>query len=249
MTAAHSAREEVSALPDGARRDNRAVMDRGETIAILGAGTMARAVGRAARRAGCEIVFGARRIDAAREAARRTGPGARGASLEEAVLASDFVVLALRWQGLLETLDGLAHHAKGRTIVDLTNPSTPDGLRLLVGHSTSGAEEIARRLPGARVVKALNHVYAEILEEGTVFSGICPAAFLCGDAEEDRRRVGVWLTRLGFEPIDAGPLESARLLEPLAQLAVELVEGRGTPPAGVAFALARRRYDAREVIE
>ena len=76
MTAAHSAREEVSALPGRARRDNPPVMDRLETIAILGAGTMARAVGRAARRAGYEIVFGARRIDAAREAARRTGPGA-----------------------------------------------------------------------------------------------------------------------------------------------------------------------------
>lgn len=211
-----------------------------ETIAILGAGTMARAVGRAARRAGYEIVFGARRIEAAREAARQAGPGARGVSLEEAILASDFVVLALRWQGLLETLDPLARHAKGRTIVDLTNPATPDGLRLLLGHSTSGAEEIARRLPGAGVVKALNHVYAEILEEGALFSGIRAAAFFCGGAEHDRRRVAMWLTRLGFEPTDAGPLESARLLEPLAQLAVELVEGRGNPAGGVALALARR---------
>jgi len=193
-------------------------------IAILGTGPMGRAVGAAASRAGQEVVFGS-----GREGTR-----------EQALASSDFVVLALRWQGVPAALESSADLFSGKTVVDLSNPATPDGLSLLVGHSTSGAEEIARLLPRARVVKALNHVYAEVLEAGTAFRSGPPAAFYCGDDPDAKLRVAAWLGSLGFDAVDAGPLRSARWLEPLAQLAVELVENQGRPAADTAFALAGR---------
>jgi len=209
-------------------------------IAILGAGPMGRAVAAAASRAGQRVFFGSSRLSAARDAAARTGSGARAGSREEALASAGFIVLALRWQGLAETLRETAGRWKGKIAVDLSNPATPDGRALLVGHSTSGAEEIARLIPGARVVKALNHVYAEVLDVGGPFSSGPPAAFYCGDDPASKLRVAAWLDSLGLRPVDAGPLSSARLLEPLAQLAVELVENQGSPAADTAFALARR---------
>jgi 8-hydroxy-5-deazaflavin:NADPH oxidoreductase len=219
----------------------RAMTEPPREIAILGAGPMARAVAAAATRAGQRVFFGSSRPRAANEAALRTGCGARGGSREEALLAADFIVIALRWQGLLESLRRTAGLWNGRVAVDLSNPATPDGRNLLLGHSTSGGEEIARAIPEARVVKALNHVYAEVLESGVAtFSSGPRAAFYCGDESSSKARVGAWLGALGFEAVDAGPLRSARLLEPLAQLAVELVEGQGRPAADTAVALPRR---------
>ncbi len=209
-------------------------------ISILGAGPMALAVAAAASRAGQRVFLGSTRPSAACEAASRAGSPARVGTRQEALAASDFVVLALRWQGALDAVRESAALLGGKVAVDLTNPATPDGRTLLLGHSTSGAEEIARLIPGASVIKALNHVYAEVLEAGPAFSSGAPAAFYCGDEDASKLRVAAWLASLGFEPVDAGPLSSARLLEPLAQLAVELVEDQGRPAADTAFALARR---------
>ncbi|MEO8433129.1 MAG: NAD(P)-binding domain-containing protein [Acidobacteriota bacterium] len=211
------------------------------TVAILGAGRMARAVAGAAIRAGQRVVFGSRRPEAGRAAALAAGPRASAGTLREALAESDFVVLALRWQGLFEALAATQGLWNGKTAVDLTNPATPDGTRLLIGLETSGAEEIARRAPEAEWVKALNHVYAEVLERGSEFGGPeRPAAFYAGDSETAKRRAATWLSSLGFAPVDAGPLSSARWLEPVAQLMVELVEQRGFDAGDTALALLRR---------
>lgn len=209
-------------------------------IAILGTGPMARAVAAAASRAGQRVFFGSSRPSAARDAAARTGSRARGGSREEALASADFIVLALRWQGLSQALKESSGRFEGKIAVDLSNPATPDGRTLLMGHSTSGAEEVASLIPGAHVVKALNYLYAEVLDAGAPFSSGPPAAFYCGDDAAAKRRVAAWLEALGLEPVDAGPLSSARFLEPLAQLAVELVENQDRPAADTAFALARR---------
>jgi predicted dinucleotide-binding enzyme len=215
-----------------------------KSIAILGAGRMARAVGGAAIRAGQRVIFGSRRPEAAADAARAAGSRAEAGTHEEALAESDFVVLALRWQGLFEALAATQPLWNGKTAVDPTNPATPNGKRLLIGFDTSGAEEIARRIPGASVVKALNHVYAEVLERGAEFGGRdAPAVFLAGDAAAAKSRVASWVSSLGFSPVDAGPLASARWLEPVAQLMVELVEERGLDPGDVALGLLRRRAE------
>jgi predicted dinucleotide-binding enzyme len=153
----------------------------------------------------------------------------------------DLAMIALRWPHALRAVAG-AEAAPGRILLDATNPATADGLSLVLGYDTSGAEEIARVAPSARVVKAFNHVYAEVVEDPSAFNGGRPAVFYAGDDVEAAEVAGRFIESLGFEAVLSGPLIVARYLEPLAQLAVALVEVQGCPPAAVAFGL--RRADA-----
>jgi predicted dinucleotide-binding enzyme len=153
---------------------------------------------------------------------------------------SGLVALATVWQQTRDVI-AAAGPFDGVVLLDATNPEAADGRNLALGHSTSGAETIARWAEGARVVKAFNHTYAELLDEGARFpSGGRAGVLYCGDDAEAKRRVAELVAACGFEPVDAGPLSSARYLEPVAALFVELVRGRGRPPADVAFSLLSR---------
>lgn len=200
-------------------------------IAILGTGTMGMALGRLLARGGHEVVFGSRsdvRARAAAAAVRR----ATGSSYEGAVLGSDLVALAAIWEDVFSVLASVSVWS-GRILLDCTNPENPSGRGLSVGHVTSGAEEIARRVPEAWVVKALNHVYAEALDalrEG----GTRPVAFYCGEEATAKGIVAGLIDGAGLRAVDAGPLGSARYLEPLAALMVELVRRERRAPVEVA---------------
>jgi predicted dinucleotide-binding enzyme len=202
-------------------------------IGILGTGTMGMALGRLFARARHDVVFGSRSPERARTAAAAVRR-ASGSSYEGALVGSDLVVLALAWSDVGPLLSGIGVWG-GRILLDCTNPEPVSGRGLLLGHSTSGAEEIARAASGARVVKALNHIYAEALDalrgDGATPK---PAAFFCGDEDDSKEVVARLLEESGLRAVDAGPLSSARYLEPLAALMVELVRGRGRAPAEVA---------------
>jgi predicted dinucleotide-binding enzyme len=199
---------------------------------------MGRALGRRAASCGHEVLFGSRRPSFALDAARGSRPAAAAGTYAEALAHGDLAVLALRWPHALRAV-AAAGSGAGRILLDATNPATPDGLALVLGHDTSGAEEIARAVPRARVVKAFNHVYAEVVEDPGGFGGGRPAVFYSGDDLAANDRAGRFIESLGFEAVFAGPLSLARYLEPLAQLAVALVEGQGHPAAGVALGLLR----------
>ncbi|HEY7111977.1 MAG TPA: NAD(P)-binding domain-containing protein [Thermoanaerobaculia bacterium] len=207
-------------------------------IGIVGCGRMGRALGRRAAASGHEVLFGSRSPAAASEAARVAGPAAAGGTYAEAFAHGDLAILGLRWPHALRALSGAAL-PEGRILLDATNPSTPDGLSLVLGPDTSGAEQIARAEPRARVVKAFNHVYAEVVEAPTGFAGGRPAVFYCGDDAAAVDAAGRFIESLGFDAVFSGPLSVARYLEPLAQLAVALVEGRGNAPASLAIGLLR----------
>jgi predicted dinucleotide-binding enzyme len=204
----------------------------------MGCGRMGRALGARAARAGHAVLFGSRLPEVGWEAARAAGSGAGGGSYAEAVAHGEIVLLATRWQQTFKAL-AVLRGWEGRTLLDATNPSTPDGLELVLGHATSGAEEIARAVPEARVVKAFNHVYAELLEEDIRFGGLPPTVFYCGDHAAASAVAGRFIRSLGFDAAFAGPLSVARYLEPAAQLMVAPVEGQGLPPASAALALLR----------
>jgi len=129
---------------------------------------------------------------------------------------------------------------ENRVLVDVSNPETPDGRGLLLGHSKSGAEEIAAAAKDARVVKALNHIYAEVLAGDVSFDGGTPSAFYCGDDAEARGLVAQVIARCGLDPVDAGPLVNARYMEPLAMLTVQLVRVQNWGPTGIAFRMMKK---------
>src|SRR5262249_56900170 len=116
----------------------------------------------------------------------------------------------------------------GKIVIDCTNPLTPDFSDLSLGFSTSAAETIAAEAKGASVFKTLNHTGYNVMAQ-PAFGEHKAAMFVAGDDAARKPAVLSLVADLGFEAIDAGPLRIARLLEPLAMLALHLdqVGGQG----------------------
>ena len=207
-------------------------------IGVIGGGRMGRAVGALFARAGHEVRFGSSDAARAEGVAREVGHGASGGTYRDAASFGEVVVLAAVWPGIAETL-AAAGPLEGKVLIDCTNPEADDGGELILGPDDSGAERIARLVPDARVVKAFNHVYAQVLDRGPDFGGALASVFFCGDDAEAKSVVGALIRGTGFDAVDAGALEAARLLEPLGVLIVRLVRA-GNDPGGVSFALLRR---------
>jgi predicted dinucleotide-binding enzyme len=152
-------------------------------------------------------------------------------------LSADLIALAVPWPHCLGVVASVGP-LRGKILIDCTNPEAPDGRSLEIGHTTSGAEQIARIAPEAYVVKAFNALYAGILDGETRFEAT-PSVLFCGDDPRARDCVARVIATCGFDPVDAGPLVNARLLEPLAILTVQLVRVQGWGPSGMAWRIAR----------
>ena len=144
-------------------------------------------------------------------AGRETHPG-----IAEVADWAELLVLAIP-HAAMNAVVGQIAPATGKTVIDCTNPIVmgPDGMGLAIGHTTSGAEQLQAALPEAHVVKTLNQVGAEIMADTSGFVHP-PVQFLAGDDDAAKRTVVDLLSDLGFEPMDAGGLSKARLLEPFA---------------------------------
>ncbi|MGE5893490.1 MAG: NADPH-dependent F420 reductase [bacterium] len=191
-------------------------------IGIIGAGRMGSGLGRIWAERGHKVFLGARTAAKAADAARATGHGAQGGSVAEAAKFGEVILLATPWTSTADAVKA-AGPLSSKVLIDCTNPLEPDMSGLAVGHTTSAAEEIARMAPGSRVVKAFNIAFADIYQSGSrLFGSRVPTMFYCGDDEEAKSIVRRLIKECGFEPIDAGPLKSARYLEPLAMLMIQL---------------------------
>ena len=198
-------------------------------IAIIGAGSVGGALARGWARSGHDITFGVRDPGADRRAGLLTTTGARAAAPAEASSAAEVVVLALPWGGAEAAVRGLGD-LTGKVVIDCMNPLVMrDGaLGLDPTVAGSGGETVAGWVPGARVVKTLNQVGAEVMADASGFVHP-PAMFLAGDDAEAKAVAAGLLGDLGFEPLDAGDLRKARLLEPLAMVWINqaLFRGKG----------------------
>jgi len=169
-------------------------------IGIIGKGRVGSALAAGWQASGHEVQLGG----------RDTTPGA-----SEIASWADVIVLAVPYAALENIAASIT--ATDKPVIDCTNPIAmgPDGMGLAVGHTTSGAEQLQALLPGAHVVKTLNQVGAEVMADTTGFAH-APVQFLAGDNETAKKTVASLLADLGFEPLDAGDLSKARLLEPFA---------------------------------
>jgi predicted dinucleotide-binding enzyme len=196
-------------------------------IAILGTGNVGSALARALARAGHSLTLGTR--DPAHPAAHTlaTATGATLAMPQDAAQSAEVILLALPWPALATTLPSLGP-LTGKTVIGCTNPLTsiPHGLDLATGHTDSGAEQVQRLLPGAHVVKTLNQTGAEMMEAAYTLPHR-PVQFIAGDNPQAKATAAALLTDLGFDPLDAGPLHRARLLEPFALLWINQAVLRG----------------------
>ncbi len=202
-------------------------------IAIIGTGNIGSALARllAGIKGNNVVVAGKSATDGAELAARLhadSGVNLESGSISRAVEQSDVVILAVPYGAIA----GIARSVNfdGKILVDLSNPVKEDFSGITVGFSTSAAEEIQALLPGARVVKAFNTVFAQVYEQGLDFDGSAVPAFVASDSDAARSTVMELAARAGFDPVDAGPLSNARYLEPLGYLNIQFgyMLGHGT---------------------
>ncbi|HEX3548057.1 MAG TPA: NAD(P)-binding domain-containing protein [Mycobacterium sp.] len=187
-------------------------------IAIIGAGNVGRALGGAWEDTH-DVTYCVRSPDDAKYA----DLGAV-ATTEAAVTASDVVVLCTPWQGTEQAVRSCGD-LTGKVLIDCTNPLTPDFTTLEIGHTTSGAEQVAAWAPGARVCKAMNQIGAPMMANPRLPGP--PVMFICGDDDVAKQVTGELVSQLGFESVDAGDLTLARLLEPYALIWIHLALRRG----------------------
>jgi predicted dinucleotide-binding enzyme len=209
-------------------------------IGILGAGRVGGNLGRIWSRSGHEVTFGVpdptdpKVLDLLASLDGR----ARAVAVAEAATFGDVIVLATPWLATRQSLESAGDLA-GKVLVDCTNPHLADLSGLEIGHTTSAAEEVARWAPGARVVKAFNTVGHAHLGNADFASGPL-TGFLCGDDPDAKRLVAVLVEEAGLDPVDAGPLQRARLLEAVAMLGIHLAVHQGLG-GDIGIALVRRR--------
>jgi len=208
-------------------------------IGIIGAGNVGGTLGRAWAAKGHAVVFGARdpRGPKVQELVKATAGTARAATPAEAAAHGEVVLLATPWAAAQAALRG-AGDLTGKILIDATNPLRPDLSGLTLGHTTSAAEEVARWAPGAKVVKAFNTIGAQHMANPR-FGTQSASMLICGDDAAAKKAVLALAEVLGFDPVDAGPLAQARLLEPLAMLWISLAYAYGHGP-DIAFKLLRR---------
>jgi 8-hydroxy-5-deazaflavin:NADPH oxidoreductase len=185
-------------------------------LGIIGAGSLGTALGARLGECGHMIMFGGG--SSARDAAVRLH--ARFGSNAEAVAFADVVVLAVPFVAIDGAL-GDAGSLAGRVLWSCVNALAPDYSGLAIGFDNSAAEEVARRAPGVGVVAAIPP-FAHAIAAGQLAydRDLEPTVFLCGDDARAKRIVEALVRDLGAHPVDAGPLEAARLVEPAMMLAV-----------------------------
>lgn len=200
-------------------------------IGIIGPGNMGMGLARLWAAEGNEVKLSYSRSEDKLEAlAAELGPNGSWGTVREAVEFGDVVVLATPWWATPQALAAAGDSLEGRVLVDVTNPLKEDFSGLEVGKNDSGGETV-QRTSGARVVKAYNTIFARVLEEGGRDYGHHKVAlFYAGDDAEAKEIVAGLIEQTGFRAVDAGPLRSARYLEPLVLLNVELARTRKLKP-------------------
>ena len=185
-----------------------------ETIAIIGTGRVASALGPQFAKLGHEIVYGSRNParDSVRGLVANTGDGATIASPSAAAQQSRIVVLATPWTATEQVVKGLGD-LSGKIIVDPTNAyaQAGDGLRK-VGVEPSAAELIQSWAPEAKVVKAFNTLNSATMADPSSAGG--PVTIpIVGDDQEAKAVVADLVTGIGLEVVDLGPLRYAYVVE------------------------------------
>ncbi len=206
-------------------------------IAIIGAGNVGKALAQGWIAAGHHIKFGVRNP----QAPPADGPaGAAYASVAAAAQGAQVVVLATPWPAVSDAL-AAAGDLAGKVLIDCTNPLRVDasGIALDIGHTTSGAEQVAALAPRASVFKTLNQTGFDNMQRAKAFAPLPAAMSVAGDDAAQKPLVLSLVSDLGFQAVDAGPLRIARLLEPMAMLWIHMVFNRSMPTTR-AFAMTDR---------
>ena len=181
-----------------------------QKIGIIGDGNVGSALARGLKRAGYDV--------------QTTGTE----KVKETAAWGEIVILAIPFGAIDDVLKSMGDAIDGKIVVDVTN-ALDENMALVIGCTTSGAEELQKKAKGAKVVKAFNTVFAEHQDKGRVGDQLL-TAFVAADDEAAREAVLTLARDIGFDAISAGPLQNARWLETLGYLNIQMgyVVGHGT---------------------
>lgn len=189
-------------------------------VGVIGAGNMGSAFARRLGGAGHDVFITSRTLDEAKRVAKTLPEHVEAVEQSQLADRVDVLIAATPFGEQVAALRG-AGDLSGKTVIEISNPLTADMSGLTVGHTTSAAEEVAKALGTANVVKAFNTVFAQVLGDG-LSGGARVQVFYAGDDENAKRTVRSLIDSMRFEPVDAGPLRNARYLEPLGMLNIYL---------------------------
>lgn len=190
-------------------------------IAVIGTGNVGKALATSLVRAGHQVTLSARNAETTSQVATEVGASA-SATPREAVEAADVVVLAVPFVASGEDVAAAIGPVAGtKVVIDATNPVRPDYSGLATEGGPSAAEQFATWLPGAKVVKSFNTLFASLQAEPTAID-VSVDALYATDDEGARATVAELIESIGFRPVYAGPLARARELEALAWLNIQL---------------------------
>ena len=201
-------------------------------IGILGSGLMGSKLGTIFAKAGHDVVFSYSRSERKLKRLAREAEGpARAGTPREAATNADALLLAVHWSRVDDVLKQTGD-LSGQVIVTCSLPMNADDTKLAVADTSSGAEALARKVRKAKVVSAFSTVPSEVLFD--VFGAKRrrrrrPSLLYCGNDRAAKDIAATLIRDVGFDPVDAGPLKTARYLEPfalaMAQLAYEGDDG------------------------
>lgn len=207
-------------------------------MGILGSGLMGAKLGTIFARAGHEVVFSyARSNDKLKRLARDAQGNARAGTPSEAAKHADALLLAVHWSRVDDVLKQ-AGDLSGKVILTCSLPMDAGNTKLIITNASSGAEELAKKVPRAHVVAAFQTVPSEVLFG--VFEAkhkkTRPSLVYCGDDRNAKELAAKLIGDVGFDPVDCGPLRIARYTEPFALLVAQLAyEGEDGPELAYRF--------------
>jgi predicted dinucleotide-binding enzyme len=175
------------------------------TIGIIGAGNIGAALARTLARNGISASIANSRGPASLETlTAELSPWISAVSMEEAAKA-DMVFVAVPWSKLPQAMSGLPNW-NGRIVIDTNNSIEAPLFKPADLGGRLSSEVFADLVPGARVVKAFNHLLAALLQSDPQSEGGKRVLFYSGDDESAKTEVAALIDKLGFFGIDLGPL-------------------------------------------
>ena len=186
-------------------------------VAIIGPGNMGLGIAKLLAEKGKAVSLVHKDLDVAVRLAAEIGETVEGKESVTAVRDADIVILSTPFEAV-ETALQSAGDLTDKIVVDITNPITPDYMALTIGHTTSAAEEIAKMVPDAHIVKAFNTVFWQALPFEVRRNAPSVQVLLASDHADAKEVVSTLIKELEFDPIDAGPLSNARFIEPIGEM-------------------------------
>ena len=208
-------------------------------IGILGSGLMGGKLGTIFARAGHDVVFSYARSDRKlKRLAKGAGANASAGTPAEAAAGADALLLAVHWSRINDVLKQ-AGNISGKVLISCSMPMNAADTALAIAHKSSGAEALAKKARRTKVVSAFGTVPSEVLFD--VFESkrrTRPSLLYCGDDKDAKGVAAQLITDAGFEPVDAGPLRTARYLEPFTLAIAQLAYGSDGGPE-IAYRIER----------